>query len=81
MYLSTSKAALLKAAQKHADIADIIINEFKDQTSWFDLDGMNDLDGMYTMLTDRMKFGTAEATVIMAALIRCGTKFSTVAQD
>jgi hypothetical protein len=34
------------------------------------------MDYMWEMLRYRMQFGEAETAVILAALIRCGAKFS-----
>ena len=51
-----------------------IIAEHKDKTSWFD--GSISMDTMFNMLRYQMKFGAAEATIIIAALILAGARFS-----
>ena len=53
--------------------AKAIIEENKDFTRYFD--GSSTLDQMYDMLTYRMRFGDAEAKVIIAALKLAGAKF------
>ena len=51
-----------------------IIAEHKDKTIWFD--GSISMDSMFNMLRYQMRFGAAEATIIIAALILAGAKFS-----
>lgn len=51
-----------------------IIRENRDNTAWFDQS--YSMDDMWEMLRYRMQFGEAETAVIVAALIRCGAKFS-----
>lgn len=51
-----------------------IIAEHKDKTSWFD--GSISMDSMFNILRYQMKFGAAEATIIIAALILAGARFS-----
>ena len=51
-----------------------IIAEHKDKTSWFD--GSISMDSMFNMLRYQMRFGAAEATIIIAALILAGARFS-----
>ncbi len=51
-----------------------IIAEHKDKTNWFD--GSISMDAMFELLRYQMKFGAAEATIIIAALILAGARFS-----
>lgn len=51
-----------------------IINENKDNTSYFD--GSISYDEMYNMLRYRMAFGEAETKVIIASLKLSGAKFN-----
>ena len=51
-----------------------IIAEHRDKTNWFD--GSISMDAMFNMLRYQMRFGAAEATIIIAALILAGAKFS-----
>lgn len=51
-----------------------IIKENKDKTIWFD--EQISMDSMFNMLRYEMKFGAAEATIIIAALILAGARFS-----
>ena len=51
-----------------------IIAEHRDKTNWFD--GSVSMDSMFNMLRYQMRFGAAEATIIIAALILAGAKFS-----
>lgn len=51
-----------------------IIAEHRDKTNWFD--GSISMDSMFNMLRYQMRFGAAEATIIIAALILAGAKFS-----
>ena len=51
-----------------------IIKEHKDKTNWFN--ETISMDSMFNMLRYEMKFGAAEATIIIAALILAGARFS-----
>lgn len=51
-----------------------IIREHKDKTNWFN--ETISMDSMFNMLRYEMKFGAAEATIIIAALILAGARFS-----
>lgn len=51
-----------------------IIAEHKDKTNWFD--GSISMDAMFELLRYQMRFGAAEATIIIAALILAGARFS-----
>lgn len=50
-----------------------IINEYKDQTNYFN--GKLTVKEMYEMFRYRFQFGESESKVIIAALIKAGAKF------
>lgn len=52
---------------------DRIIRENKDKTAWFDQS--YSMAEMWDMLRNRMQFGEAETTVILASLIKAGAHF------
>lgn len=55
---------------------DEIINQFKDDTSYFGgYDGIT-FEEMYNMLRYQMRFGEAETMVIIASLIKVGGKIT-----
>ena len=56
----------------HSD-CDRIIRENKDDTAWFDQSCS--MEDMWYMLRNRMQFGEAETTVILASLIKAGAHF------